>query len=135
MSFLAPEVQQDVVLYGVGTALPAEIPPVRPDADHSLPLLGSYGTHSRHTTLYWAWATGKQQPLSGELAWPEDQRRAGYEHAVKLLQIAEAGFVEGCPKARLPPGILDAKHVKPAHISKALFDTLVDLSTTKLCPQ
>lgn len=39
---------------------------------------------------------------AGELTWPTDYNDGAREHAVNLLDIAEAGFVAGCAPARLP---------------------------------
>ncbi len=138
------------MLYGVGTTLPADITPMRP-------LYGSVrgfgwgaggGFHSGQTTLSWMWTDGRRQHITGKLTWPEDLRRAGYQHAVKLLQIAEAGFVEGCPTARLPRGlninankgarsgilgVFQSRH--PDVLSQPLLNTLSDLFTTELCPR
>jgi len=60
---------------------------------------------SAQTTLHWTWIDGGQVAAEGKLTWP-DSYRAGEDHAVELLRIAEAGFVHGCPPAPLPNPIL-----------------------------
>jgi len=150
MSMLAPEVQEGVMLYGVGTTLPAEIIPMRASRGsvRGYSWGAGGGFHSGQTTLSWTWTDGRQKHITGELTWPEDLRRAGYEHAVKLLQIAEAGFVESCPKARPPRSLnINLKTAKsnnllrliqsrhPDVLSQPLLDSLGDLFATELCPR
>jgi len=150
MSMLAPHVQKRVVLDGFGTALPADITPMRSSCGggRASYLYASGGGHSGQTALSWTWTDGRRQHITGELTWPEDFNRAGYQHAVQLLQVAEAGFVESCPTARLPRGLninarkgartdmlglIQSRH--PDVMLQPLLTTLGEHFTTELCPR
>ena len=133
MSFLAPEVQEGVVLSSTGTALPPEITPVRRSGQGmGFGAFGSSGS-SAQTQLVWTWSRNQSPHHSGELTWPEDYNRGGYDHAVKLLQTAEASFVESCPRAALPRWLTDPRRLDRA--SPDLIAGLRSLMDTELCPE
>jgi len=133
MSFLAPEVQEAVVLSGTGAALPQEITPVRrTDQGMTSGALARRGS-SAQTRLSWTWSRSERHRHSGALVWPEDYNRAGYDHAVKLLQMAEADFVESCPHVALPTWLLDPRRLDKT--STQLLDSLRGLVETELCPK
>jgi hypothetical protein len=133
MAFLAPEVQEDVVLFGTGTALPPEISPVKRSVQGRGLGGFSFSGSSGQTRLDWSWSRGPSQHHSGNLVWPQDDNRAGYDHAVKLLQIAEANFVESCPRAALPSWLIDRIGVDQT--SPGLIANLRALMETELCSE
>ena len=104
MALLASEVQEDVVLSSTGVPLPPDVPPVRKRivAGDGLGWSGRGGSHL--TTLDWSWSAEEVGPVfhRGTLTWPEDLNHAGYQHAVTLLQVAEASFSSGCLGLKLP---------------------------------
>jgi len=133
MAFLAPEVQEGVVLSGTETALPPEITPAR-RSGQGMASGASGGTRSSaQTRLNWAWSRSPGHSHSGNLLWPEDYDRAGYAHAVKLLQTAEASFVESCPRAALPKWVTEPKYL--AETSAELIANLRTLMETELCSE
>lgn len=65
-----------------------------------------YLVSSNQTGLAWALTSEKGAEFaSGSLTWPEDHNRAAASYATSLLQVAEAGFEEGCPPESLPSEI------------------------------
>jgi len=131
MTFLAPEVQEGVVLSGTGTALPPEITPAqRSGQGMGFGAVGGSGS-SAQTRLNWTWSRSQGQRHSGALIWPEDYDRAGYDHAVKLLQTAEASFVESCPRAALPNWLTDPRRLKKS--SAELIANLRSLMDVEWC--
>ena len=133
MSFLAPEVQEGVVLSSTGTALPPEITPVRRSGQGMGFGTGSGSGSSAQTRLNWTWSQSPGHRHSGDLLWPEDYDRAGYDHAVKLLQIAEASFVESCPRAALPGWLTDL--MRRDETSGELIANLRSLMEAELCSE
>jgi hypothetical protein len=105
MTMLASEVQERVA-EGWGFALPEGVVPRRTDRWSGITIGGSWSTSSAQTTLAWSYAPEGRAVVSGTLTWPEDYNHAGRAHAVELLQVAEAGFTAGCPKAA-PPSAID----------------------------
>lgn len=112
MTMLAPEVQERVA-EGWGFALPEGVAPRRANSWSGITIGGSWSTSSAQTTLAWSYAPEGRAVVSGTLRWPEDYNDAGPAHAVELLQVAEAGFTAGCPKA-LPPSSIDFGGAKGA---------------------
>lgn len=98
---------------------------------------GGFTSSSNQTTLAWKYQRNGKQLTSGTLRWPNDYNHAGKDHAVKLLQIAEADLDEGCAPARLPAIViggsqqavsgLDATPQSLADAEKALLEALADL--------
>jgi hypothetical protein len=94
---------------------------------------------SSQTTLAWALVgTAGEHLASGTLRWPGDYLGGPNDHAVGLLQIAEGGFVNGCP-TMMPPENLDfgnanpvvsALDASPTELSRARRDLSTDLYTT-----
>ena len=133
MTFLAPEVQERVVLSGTETALPPEITPVqRSGQGMGSGAFGGAGS-SAQTRLNWTWSRSQGHRHSGDLIWPEDYNRAGYAHAAKLLQTAEASFVESCPRAALPSWLIDPRRLDET--SAELIANLRTLMKTELCSE
>jgi len=97
------------------------------------------GVSSDQTTLAWALMDDEGLArVSGKLTWPGDYLGGPNDHAVKLLQIAEGGFVTGCPDER-PPQSLDfgaarpvvsALDANPAELSQAERDLVTNLHQT-----
>jgi hypothetical protein len=129
MALLAPDVQEDVVLSSAGIALPPDTSPVRRRGPRSLGLGFSGQMASHLTTLDWSWspADGGAARHSGELSWPEDLNRAAYDHAVRLLQVAEASFSSGCRGTALPDWIVrELARAGPVGVSHAVLRKLTD---------
>ena len=103
MAFLAPEVQDTVVLSGTSAALPPELIPARLSGQgRGLGYASQRRGSSAQTRLNWSWSKNQQHSHSGGLIWPEDYDRAAYNHAVGLLKTAEASFVASCAPEPLP---------------------------------
>jgi hypothetical protein len=66
---------------------------------------GAFWGRQNTTTLAWGWfADG---PLAqGRLTWPPADHPTGEAYAAHLLQAVEGAFLEGCPPARVPSGVL-----------------------------
>lgn len=102
MMLLADEVEHDVRAGGFAPYIPEGIDIVLPETK---PFTGHSRGHSHstdQTRLYWSWSLKGATVDAGELTWPSDYNDAARDHAVRLLDIAEAGFVAGCAPARLP---------------------------------
>jgi hypothetical protein len=85
--------------YPLPTGMKVEL---RPNDAELIAGSGRGGWNSGMTTLEWRWLGPDGNPRAeGEVTWP-----AAYEHAeahaAALLDIAERGFVEGCPPATPP---------------------------------
>lgn len=91
---------------------------------------------SDQTTLAWALtdATGEHL-VSGKATWPGNRDGGPNDYAIELLQIAEAGFMPGCPAEKPPEDIglgesrpavspLDAN---PVELSRVERDLMTDL--------
>jgi hypothetical protein len=134
MTLLAGEAQPDVV-EATGHAIPREIEPRLPPR-RSISIGGfSVSVSSNQTQLAWTYVVGGRAVTSGSLTWPEDYNNAARDHAVRLWQIAEAAYVQGCPPARLPatlpvgsarPGVsaVDASPAAVAAQQRALLRAL-----------
>jgi hypothetical protein len=133
MTFLAPEIQERVVLSGTETALPPEITPVQRSGQGMASGAFVGGGSSAQTRLNWTWSRSQGHRHSGDLIWPEDYNRAGYAHAAKLLQTAEASFVESCARAALPSGLIDPRRLDET--SAELIANLRTLMKTELCSE
>jgi hypothetical protein len=68
---------------------------------------------SDQTTLAWAVTDRRRALISGTLTWPTDYGGGAMDHALDLLRIAEAGFVEGCPREK-PPKLSSFGRARPA---------------------
>ena len=146
MTLLAAEVQHDVLPQGHGWHIPASIPILVP-VDR--PLRGGSGSSSRssdQTTLTWSWAHAGRRVAAGTLTWPDDHNDAARQHAVHLLDIAEAGLSEGCAPARLPdlsrlttraPRVspIDAAPDSVSRVQSELLTALTRLQSAPICPQ
>jgi hypothetical protein len=101
MMALAGEAERDVLEDGFGWVLPEGIEPVAGSGE----VRGGsmhWSTSSGQTQLEWQWVARGATVTSGTLTWPEDYNEAGRDHAVKLLDITEASFREGCTPAAPP---------------------------------
>jgi hypothetical protein len=58
-------------------------------------------SNTGQTTLTWRWVRGADPSIAGQLVYPVSEN-AAEAHAASLLDIAEEGFVEGCPPVRPP---------------------------------
>lgn len=146
IALLADHAQDNVIDSGHGWHIPGSIEIMVPESDSLHGFGGSWSSSSGQTTLHWSWAHAGRNVAAGTLTWPQDYNDAAREHAVRLLDIAEAGLVEGCAPAKLPdlthvagkpPGVnpIDAA---PESVSRAQADLLAALArlrTTPICPQ
>jgi hypothetical protein len=128
-TFLAPHVQARVLQSGFGLALPDDLV-LEAEARGMHGLGMSWRTTSAQTTVSWSWVISGRAVTSGELTWPEDYNDAGADHAVKLIQIAEAAYAplkpgECAPAAPPSPLPLGAG---PPRVSK--IDGTVDNAVT-----
>ena len=96
------------MLFSSGVALPSNVPPVRRRASTGAGLGASGHWSSNQTVLDWSWLAEGSGVRShrGTLTWPADHNRAGYDHAVKLLQVAEASISLDCSGETLPAWVL-----------------------------
>jgi hypothetical protein len=104
MLLLASEVQSDVTT-SWGTYIPKGVEPRDPNT-YVFGLGMSHSFSSGQTTLGFSAMLDAGPPVTGSLTWPEDMNHPGYQHAARLLHVAEAGLVPGCPSAA-PPKTLD----------------------------
>ncbi len=108
LTLLSPHAQTKVVREGYARALPADVTPVR--TGFTVHGLGMSATvSSGQTTLAWSWVVKGATVASGELTFPNDFNDAVRDHAVSLLQIAEAAFTPLAPAecaAGAPPSSL-----------------------------
>ena len=61
---------------------------------------------SDQTELAWSYVRQGAVMATGTITWPSDHNDTARSHAVRLLEIAEAAFVAGCPRTALPPGLI-----------------------------
>jgi hypothetical protein len=102
MMVLSNEAQEGVIEEGFGSTIPDGIEPAARSVRESLG--GGFGSvSSAQTELDWRWLARGKAVSSGTITWPEDGAGAARDHAVKLLDIAEASLREGCAPAPLPP--------------------------------
>lgn len=87
--------------------LPAGLQPALVDpspASEDSPMFGVPWS-SAQTTLTWRLVLPDRTGFTGDLTWPSSYD-AAEDHAVALLEIAEAGLVEGCAGKPPKPGVL-----------------------------
>ncbi len=101
-TLLIDEISRNVVVSGESYDLPSDIGrtlgPERTFTLHG----GRFSWSSAQTTLQWLWIADGTIVANGDLSWPRNDDQAARQHAVELLQIAEAGLAEGCPVVSLP---------------------------------
>jgi hypothetical protein len=92
-------------------------------------------TSSDQTELAWSYVRQGAVMATGTLTWPSDYANTARSHAVRLLEITEAAFAPGCPRAVLPAGLISTARlgarpdVSPVDASAdALDQTALDLS-------
>jgi hypothetical protein len=104
---------------------------------------GSFSWSSAQTVLSWTLSEGDQISAEGQLTWPDSAEPAD-QNAVELLQVAEAGFEEGCPPAPLPeilpmrqgrPGVsgIDARPETLTLVQQDLMKRLQDAARSQRC--
>jgi hypothetical protein len=74
------------------------------DAKHPFEVGEMGWSTSAQTQIAWQLVDGTTTIAKGDLTWPSSSR-AWETHAAQLVRVMEAGFVEGCTRARLPTGI------------------------------
>jgi hypothetical protein len=113
MLLLRGEVE-DVQLNAEYYPLPDGVTPqgtVRRD-DESMDSVSAWSTGQ--TTLTWRWIPETGPVFVGDVTWPASYDAAD-DHAVTLLEVAEAGFVERCPPRQAPstsPAALASRPVR-----------------------
>lgn len=90
VTLLSPLAQNGIVVEGYGLALPPEVKPQGDTGFGGLSLSASGS--SAQTTLAWTWVRSGRAVASGTLTWPDDMNDGARDHAVKLIQVAEAAF-------------------------------------------
>jgi hypothetical protein len=92
-------------------------------------------TSSDQTELAWSYVRQGAVMATGTLTWPTDYADTARAHAVRLLEITEAAFAPGCPRAVLPAGLIstarlgDQPEVSPLDASAGELDrTALDLA-------
>ena len=134
MAFLAPEVQDAVVLSGTSTELPPEVTPARLSGQgRGFGSASQRRGSSAQTRLNWSWSKNQQPSHSGGLLWPEDYDRAAYNHAVELLKTAEASFAGSCAPEPLPRWL--AESVRLGESSAELIAGLGTLVAADVCSE
>lgn len=101
MLTVANEVDQDVLEDGFGWVLPEGIDPVA-ESGQGEGMSMHWSGSSGQTQLEWQWVVRGATVTAGTLTWPQDYNEAARDHAVKLLDIAEASFQEGCAPVSSP---------------------------------
>ena len=75
------------------------------------------------TRLVWRWLAPGGEAIAGDITWPASYE-AAEDHAVKLLNVAEQGFVESCVR-QLPPAIpASSKTVRLDDVEAGAVDDL-----------
>jgi hypothetical protein len=100
MALLAEHAEPAHVRSATGWALPRGMRAVRTGGMGMAGFGFSFG--SGYTTLAWTFVDAGKVLASGSLQYWEDPNDAAHDHAVRLLQIAEAAYEPGCPPASLP---------------------------------
>jgi hypothetical protein len=83
---------------------------------------------SDQTDLAWSYVRQGAVMATGTLTWPTDHNDTAAAHAVRLLEITEAAFSPGCPRAVLPAGLIstarlgDQPEVSPLDASERELD-------------
>jgi hypothetical protein len=152
MMLLAPEAERDLVLDSRWFEVPAGI-----DAGFSDgPRIERYATAESHssaqTSLTWTLARGDKPAGSpgglratnqGSFLWPGSWNVAD-NYVGRLLRVTESGFVAGCPRAALAPGIthigpeaqvspIDAGEASVDETAKALEGALAQAKAPSRC--
>ena len=122
-----------LILAGTAAQLPEQVPALQRSTQRMGFGGGGARGSSAQTRLDWSWSLDDSHRHSGGLVWPQDYNRAGYDHAVKLLQIAEASFVESCPQAPLPQWLTEPRRLQES--SAELMEELRGLADAAVCPQ
>lgn len=118
MILLMDEVDQQVRLHSMGLQVPEWIEVMRVrDDDEGGVTGGVAGGSTAQTTLRWRATRSSGLVKSGKLTFPYDFDPAE-NHAVQLLQIAEAAFAESCPQRAPPLALLD----RPVSLSANRID-------------
>ena len=110
MMALSSETEERVLADGFGWSIPEGIELVAESGEIQGIGMGWSGS-SGQTELDWQWVVRGAAVASGTLTWPEDYNLAARDHAVKLLDIAERSFQEGCAPAAPP---IEVRATKPA---------------------
>jgi hypothetical protein len=101
MIMLTDFAQEHSVTRTVGWAMPKDMKVhVPPDLGRTI-TLGANGWSSGRTVLEASWVRAGKGQARATVEWP-DSDDAKHAHATELLDVAEQGFVEGCPPAKLP---------------------------------
>jgi hypothetical protein len=90
----------DQLLGGHGYPLPETIEPM--GSERATAGLMGVSLVSGQTRLDWTYVRDGLPSHGGKLRWPEDYNDGAQDHAVRLLQIAEAAMVVGCAPERVP---------------------------------
>jgi hypothetical protein len=115
----------DQLLGGNGYPLPDTIEPMGSEGVAAA-LMGAR-LASGQTRLDWIYVRDGLPSHSGELRWPEDDDNGARDHAVRLLQIAEAAMFVGCAPERAP------KKLTPIDSDRgSLSDTQLELEQALL---
>jgi hypothetical protein len=110
----------DQLLGGSGYPLPETIEPM--GSKRVAAGLMGVSLVSGQTRLDWTYVRDGLPSHRGELSWPEDYNDGARDHAVRLLQIAEAAMVVGCAPERPP------KTLTPIDLDRgSLSDTQLEL--------
>lgn len=138
--------QEEVLLTGERHPLPLGVVAARtPDDEYGI-ALGDYGWSSAQTTLSFTYVHDAKALARGAITWPSDYNDPALDHAVKLLQIAEAGFEPRCAPARMPkklaaqalaPGVshIDADPTRLRSTQGKLIDALQAQARRGKCPR
>jgi hypothetical protein len=123
----------DQLLGGMGYPLPQTIEPMGRD-NATVGLMGM-SMSSGQTTLDWTYVRDDRPSVSGRLRWPEDYNDGAMDHAVRLLQIAEAAMAVGCVSAGVP-GVspLDANRETLSETQRELERALASIKAPR-CPR
>ncbi len=141
MMLLADRVGEPLVIEAVRARIPDGIPFLQTSTFAGRGGGGRFG--SNQTILDWRYSNEGGARAWGDLTWPEDYNDAVRAHAVELLKIAEAGFVEGCPPAPPPrhlavpagPGddrVGTSKRTQEPHLVK-LWEGMMSASHPSVC--
>lgn len=121
--------RNEQVLGGFGYSVPKMIEPMVRDGGFGIGI-GGVTMSSGQTTLDWIYVRDGRPSVSGTLRWPEDYNNGAKDHAVRLLQIAEAAMVAGCAPAR-PPKISMGGEEAPSEIQRELEQALGSMKPSK----
>jgi hypothetical protein len=141
MMALSNEAQERVLEDGFGWSIPRGIE-LAAGSSRGEVFGMQWSGSSGQTQLEWQWVARGTRVSSGTLTWPQDYNDAAHDHAVKLLDIAEASFQPGCAPAPLPsrvPATTKAGGVSPIDASADSLQAAQDelskaLSATRARP-